>query len=1185
VDILPCRLIYKIAILAKIIDQKSKLLISMARIIINYDNLCKLSISRNFIFIFLFLNVAVTITQAQLRKPKSFALVIGVSQYKDPLITGLNYAHLDAQAFADFCLSPSGLNIPPDQTKLLTNEDASYWNIVDGLDWLKTVAQKDDQIYFYFAGHGDMESKELKYGYLLAHDSRYMNYLGRSVSLDLLNKTAHTLSVTKKAKVFLITDACHSGKLAGIDFNGNNLVAMNLMQLVSKNEVRITSCNEGELSYEDEIWGNGRGAFSYFLTKGMAGEADGVNGKKDGDITIGEIKAFLSGKVPNDVRTVKRAKQNPVVMGTETILLNQFKPMTSNMISDNMTINASNAPTSDGSRGVAISTDNESFTNDLVSAVTIQIKSEKTDFEQLALKNNKGIREYLLEKLFNQLKYTKRQLSSSSTDQLIAKTLYENVQNIIDLYLSGDEAELEKRRYYSQVAKPYDQYPHMINIAIKLLPKDHYLIPSLEMQKEYLSGLALRLKIPLTKDYLPLIEKAQIHQEKALAIEPNAAFIHNELGIIYLFKKDYEKAKFHFEKANIIAPLWALPYANLANLHYVTKDYTTAKEFVNLTIEKQSNLQSPYIIDGNLYLQSDNLLFAEEMYQKAIKLNSRHYLPFEKLGETFLKVQNFEASNHYYYESESRKSGLVNMIDIDSDGVIDGLFTNVQSPRIVPSFDSTNVIGSFSNGKHFFGFGDYETAEHWFQKVVKMDVENPLVYFYLGQIAYYNQTYNKAEYYFKLAFEFHKEDSIFIQHVDTVLSNLFEPITRPSFQDIYIYKESNFEIYSATIYLARNYEKWGNYTSATELYTTCITIDPQNKSAYYMLWNLYKNNNALELAENTINRLGNLFPELLDRALADFYEWVLDNYNEDLQKTEHYAYKYGLLIHQFMMNHPGEIFGESLKSNPDEEYKDFPLEQNNIDMILMPEDNKIMNEVEWVDPPYINYPLSTGVKMFKKVVAISVDKHIRADAFAKMGDIYYRAESLSKALENYEQSLNLKDDDIGIRSKAINCANQLFFFQKALNHLTTLKEENSLNFDDAILLAQYYMKMGDKENAVSLSTDIANTHPILEKKVEMDRIITHLRFKEYEKSIELINLYIQKNGEGYITEFMLARAHAGINKPNEALKYLENAVSLGFNFGFVYKNDSIFDKYRTTNEWNNISKIMENAIEEQMNSK
>ena len=123
------------------------------------------------VLLFLIVQCGEAISQA--RKPKSYALVIGISKYQDEAINSLNFADKDAQAFVDYCISTQGLEIPKENTRLLTNESASYWNIIDGLDWLKLVAKKDDQIFIYFAGHGDMESKELKFGYLLAHDSTY----------------------------------------------------------------------------------------------------------------------------------------------------------------------------------------------------------------------------------------------------------------------------------------------------------------------------------------------------------------------------------------------------------------------------------------------------------------------------------------------------------------------------------------------------------------------------------------------------------------------------------------------------------------------------------------------------------------------------------------------------------------------------------------------------------------------------------------------------------------------------------------------------------------------------------------------------------------------------------------------------------------------------------------------------
>ncbi len=1138
---------------------------------------------KKYLFIFVLVPFFLSDTNAQLRKPKSFALVIGVSKYEDPKITSLKHAHKDAGAFADFCASVSGLNIPADQLKILTNEKASYWNIVDGLDWLKSNAQKDDQVYIYFAGHGDMESKELKYGYLLAHDSRYMNYLGRSLSLDLLNKTANTLTVNKKAKVFLITDACHSGKLAGVDFNGSNLVALNLMQLVSNNEVRITSCNEGELSYEDEVWGDGRGAFSYFLTRGMSGEADGVGGKKDGHITIGEIKTFLNGKVPDNVRTVKKAKQNPVVMGTETVVLNQFKP-TSNTQSLAMTSSSSDGVTREaGSRSVSAQEDT-AFEEDILKSINSKIE---TDFALLSKKTDKEIVHELLENLRKEGKYNKKTLSSSLSYLLVAKTLYNKVQHVIDLYLSGDEAELEKRRYYSQVDKPYDQYPYMLDIAIKLLPKDHAMIPTLQMQKEYLTGLSFRLKMPFTRDYLIMLDSSFIYQKKALGLDTSAAYIHNEMGIIYLLKKNYVLAKHHFEKAKTIAPLWSLPYANLANFYLITKDETFAKKYVDIALDRQANLQSPYVVDGSIYMNADNLLFAEEQFQKAIKINSRHFYPFEKLGELYLKTQNYEQSNEYYYEAELRKLGLLYIPTEIPESMVLAPFLN-QPPCYIDSTiaDPNDIMATFAVGKYFFDIDSLNLANRWFEKVIKLDVENPLVYHYLGQTSHFFKHYQKAEFYFKKAMTLYLPDSLFTLHVDEManLSTSKKMDTECLFKT---YKDARFDFYLPNIYLARNYEKWGNYLSASEQYNTCIDIDAENELAYYMLWNLYKNRNQIELAENTIHRYGQHYPEALDHTLADFYGWVLDKYKEDHQKTELYSYKYGLLMHHFMTKSPDSDWDESLMPTPDEEDKDY-TESFESKLIFSNHNTKdqLKEDVIYYGPFYINKPLSTGVIMLKKVVSISIDNDVKADAYAKMGDIYNRAKSDIKALENYENSLHIKEDDIGIRSRAITSADRLYLFKKAFSHLTTLKESNGLGFDDAMLLAEYYMKSGDRDQAVLLSDKISNTHPDLKDEIAEDVIILYLRFGEYQKALDLLNIYLEKWDTDMIIEYMLARAYAGINKPDEALKHLQNAESLGFNYGFVYKYDAIFEPFRTSAQaWTDIQAKMEGFISLKMGSK
>ena len=68
-----------------------------------------------------------------------------------------------------------------------------------------------------------------------------------------------------------------------------------------------------------------------------------------------------------------------------------------------------------------------------------------------------------------------------------------------------------------------------------------------------------------------------------------------------------------------------------------------------------------------------------------------------------------------------------------------------------------------------------------------------------------------------------------------------------------------------------------------------------------------------------------------------------------------------------------------------------------------------------------------------------------------------------------------------------------------------------------------------------------------------------------------------------IMEYMLARSYAGLKKHQKALKHLQNADRLGFNLGFVYKNDTIFHPYRTLNKkWTAIQVKMEGYISSKM---
>jgi tetratricopeptide (TPR) repeat protein len=1065
---------------------------------------------------------------SQFRKPKSYALVVGISAYQDESISSLNFAHLDAEVFANFCMSPVGLNIPAAQVKVYTNDKASHWNIMNGLNWLKSEAKKDDIVYIYFAGHGSIESTKLRDVFLLPHDTKPSHLIIYAIPLIVLNQLVETLSVDKEAKVFVITDACHSGQLSDSLFNVNNHITSELSRLRTKNEVRITSCKENELSYEDTAWGNGRGAFSYYLAQGMSGAADGAAlEKKDGNITVSEIKSYLSENVPDQVAKVKSARQNPMVLGKDNIVFNsiKFKPTNQGQLSLTNTL-----PTTSFSSSTANLTfdgKNENLENDIRAA----IDKKSFSFSILSSEPPKNVIAELLSTLYEENKYAPKVLKSMETDQLVAKVLYEKVKHIIDLYLKGDLAELEKRRYYSEIEKPYEEYPYMLQLAINLLPSDHYLVPYLKLQKEYLSGLNSRLKTPFVKDINPLLEAAFNHQQKALAIDSNAAHVHNELGILYSYKKENYNAHYHFDKALSISPLWSLPYANLADLYFTEKDFLKSRYYLNLAKEKQNTLTSISIIEGNLYKQEDNLLFAEEHFHKAVGLNERDFLPFENLGKIYLDLQNFEKAEEYFFNAEQRKMNLVNedlprlhntkscgpnfMSDIYMEGN-DTFFIKM------PLIDSL-----YYDGIDFFTKNDYQAAKENFENVLHLDVNYKGVYHYLGHIYYYFKSYDLAEYYFKSALDFNT--------TDTLIANR--------------YPTSIFNTYYLNLYIGKTYQKLGNFKAAIDFYNKSIDLSPEEEVAYAMLLDLYKSRGELIEAENTIRRLAAIHPQYLDNSLAQFYQWVLDTYVSDLQKTEHYSYKFASLLYPHALNAP-------YKSST--EYYAGYAEISN--------DGRLLDEVNWVEPGTIKNITSTCFQMLEKVASISRDTTLLADVYSKMGNLNLNQGRVKEAIENYEKMLLLKEDDSGIRTKLLYLLNERNQFSKSLENLQFMENSNVLTLENLKLLANYYMRFGNKEKAQALLSKYANAHPSLKSASAIDFIVLSMRFHDDATAVDLLQQHISKVGPSSNLEYMLARSYAKLNKGQEALLHLQNALNLGFDYGFVYKHDLAFASFRNADD-------------------
>jgi WD40 repeat protein len=246
--------------------------------------------------------------------PQHWAVVVGVSEYKNLAIPSLKYADKDAEALANFLRRPEGGGYDSDHMRVLLNSDATLTNVREALINFLNQAIDMDLVLIFFAGHGAPEPARPQNIYLLTHDSDPTS-LGTSAfpMWDIQTVLARYISAKR---IIVFTDACHSGNISvnfatrGVGVTEQNLVNQYLTDLSKSKEgvVVFTASASGEVSQEfPEML---HGVFTYYLLDGMEGKADYNN---DYTVTINELMQY----VEEQVKRKTHGSQNPTRSQTD----------------------------------------------------------------------------------------------------------------------------------------------------------------------------------------------------------------------------------------------------------------------------------------------------------------------------------------------------------------------------------------------------------------------------------------------------------------------------------------------------------------------------------------------------------------------------------------------------------------------------------------------------------------------------------------------------------------------------------------------------------------------------------------------------------------------------------------------------------------------------------------------------
>ena len=241
--------------------------------------------------------------------PNAVALIIGIEAYSR--LPQAQYADSDATHFYDY--ANQSLGVPPNKIKLLTDTKANRVDLLQAMrSWMKTEVNGKSDVYIFFAGHG-LASADGSKTYLLPADG----------DRDLLEETSilrdDLIASAKGAKtITMFLDTCYSGgtrtnELLLADARpiaivpDKSALPLNVTVLAAASGTQLSSTYEAAQ----------QGLFSYWLMKGLEGDADA---NKDKKITTGELHEYVARQV-GPMAQRRNRQQDPQLMGDSTRVL------------------------------------------------------------------------------------------------------------------------------------------------------------------------------------------------------------------------------------------------------------------------------------------------------------------------------------------------------------------------------------------------------------------------------------------------------------------------------------------------------------------------------------------------------------------------------------------------------------------------------------------------------------------------------------------------------------------------------------------------------------------------------------------------------------------------------------------------------------------------------------------------
>lgn len=546
---------------------------------------------------------------------QTYAVVVGISKYQRlPSDLQLHFADADARMFSEHLRTERGGAVPAANIKTLLNEDANLAGVRNALNRVVrerlAAGAKKDTLVLFIATHGLVENPGSKSAYILTSDSDIQDLASTALPMSELREIMdQALSTAGRVVVYL--DVCRAGTLGSIRGNSVNTTVERMSDLEGE-LITFLAGGPKEVSNEGTEYGNGHGAFTYFVVKGLGGEADS---DKSGSVTVGELGLYVPSRVAEATRR-KPQRQLPRFFG--------------NMSSD--------VPLSWPAKpGIEISGASD-IPGNLLAANTPTTAAAATALDTF----DRALRERRLLpgtsgnafELLDHLRTAANPAQVNERTNALRVALENEANQVLLRYLQGDEN--------PQSEADFEMGLRLTEAAQKLTPESVLL----EARKNFFEGRVLLFQ----KKYA----EATLLLEKATRLDPTGAYALNALGIACLQQGRFVEASAALQDASRRAVYWAYPMHNLALASAEIGDYRNAIKLYQEAIRKNPGLGYLSYNLGVLYMKLNRKKEAEQQLARSITLLKDSPEPYNALGTLRAEQNRLDEAEDLYKKAMAR---------------------------------------------------------------------------------------------------------------------------------------------------------------------------------------------------------------------------------------------------------------------------------------------------------------------------------------------------------------------------------------------------------------------------------------------------------------------------------------------------------------------------------------------------